>query len=186
MLLAKRPMLRLADPMLRFHHAIVRPDRARFEARRTLEGWSGAVARFETRVLGPHLEDLAREWTRSFASPETLGGQAQCVGFTNVNDPGAGDRFEIDVVVKSADSRPGDPRPVLLAIGEAKGGTARVGIGEVRRLERLRGVLQRRAVTESTRLILFARSGFEPDVVAAARRRSDLVLVDLDRMYGGA
>lgn len=184
-LLAKRPILRLADPMLRFHHAVVRPDRARFEQRRTQEAWVGAAARFETQVLGPHFEDLAREWTRSFASPETIGGRPGRVGFTYVNDPAARDRFEIDVVADSADTRPGDGRPILLAIGEAKGGTAPIGIDAVRRLERLRKLLERRAIVEETRLVLFARSGFRPDVIAEGRRRSDLLLVDLERLYGG-
>ncbi len=184
-LLGKRPVLRMADPILRFIHAIVRPDRARFEARRTQEAWSEAAARFETLVIGPHFDELAREWTRSFASPQTLGGRARQVGFTNVNDPAARERFEIDVVA-ATDARPGDPRPVLLAIGEAKGGTTRVGIGELHRLERLRSLLERRAIVEGTRLILFARSSFEPAVVAEANRRSDLVLVDLDRLYGGS
>src|SRR5258706_3849883 len=98
-LLAKRPLVRVADTMLRFHHAITRPDLARFEARRTREAWTAATARFETQVLGPHFEHLAREWTARFAAPATLGGEPERIGFTQVNDPERRERFELDVVV---------------------------------------------------------------------------------------
>ncbi len=36
---SNRPLLRVADPLLRFHFAVLRPDLARFEARRTAEAW---------------------------------------------------------------------------------------------------------------------------------------------------
>lgn len=186
LLLAKRPLLRLADPILRFHHAIVRPDQARFQQRRTREAWDSAAARFDTQVLGPHFEELAREWTRRFASPETLGGRPRRVGFTSVNDPIGRERFEIDVVAESVERHPGDDRPVLLAIGEAKGGASRPGVGGLRRLERLRDLLATRAVVQETRLLLFSRSGFAPELVAEGRGRSDVVLIDLDRLYGGS
>lgn len=186
LLLAKRPLLRVADPMLRFHHAVVRPDRARFEERRTREAWDSATARFDAQVLGPHFEELAREWTRRFASSQTLGGRPKRVGFTSVNDPAARERFEIDVVAESAERRPGDDRPILLAIGEAKGGGARPGVGALRRLERLRSLLEPRAISDQTRLVVFSRSGFAPELVAEGRGRSDLVLVDLDRLYAGS
>lgn len=185
-LLGRRPLIRLDDPMLRFHHAIMRPDLARFEERRTHEAWGAAQARFEAQVLGPHFEELARTWTARFASAATLGGAPQRVGFTQVNDPVGRDRFELDVVAVSGERRPDESRPVLLAMGEAKGGAGRRGLADLARLDRLRALLSARAVTDSARLLLFARGGFDRDLVAAARERTDVELVDLDRLYSGS
>lgn len=181
-LLSKRPLLRIADTMLRFHHAVLRPELARFEARQTRDAWKAAAKRFEAQVLGPHFEQLARDWTARFASPETLGGVAHQVGFTAVNDPQAKRRFEVDVAVVGASS---GPKPTLLAIGEAKGGAGERGLDDLGRLESLRSLLGARAVTRSTRLLLFSRGGFSSELVQQAKRRDDVELVDLDRLYGG-
>ena len=182
-LLAKRPILRIADPMLRFHHAVIRSDRHRFAERRAAEAWSYARSRFESGVLGPHFEDLCREWVRRFASPSTLGGRAGRVGSTAVNDREARRRFEIDVAVTDAEAA--GERPTLLAIGEAKGGAAAVGEGELDRLERLRTVLAERADTGRTRLLLFGRAGFDRGLRRRVAGRADVVLVDLGRLYSG-
>jgi len=182
-LLEKRPLIRIADPMLRFHHAIIRPDLPRFEARRTREAWAAATQRFEAQVLGPHFEELARQWTLRFASPATLGGQPAQVGFTQVNDATRRERYEIDAVAVAPGRRGG--KPVLLAIGEAKGGAGRRGASDLARLEHLREILAARAATDTTRLLLFSRGGFTREVEAAAKRRADLELVDLDRLYTG-
>lgn len=183
-LLTRRPLLRVSDPILRFLYAVVRPDRARFEDRRTQEAWAAAGPRFESQVLGPHFEELCREWAAHFASGSTLGGAPRRVGFTHVNDADARTRFEVDVVVEGA-RHPRESRPVLLAIGEAKGGATRRRVTDLRRLERLREVLAPRAVVDDTRLLLFARGGFEAELAAEARRRHDVELIDLERLYGG-
>jgi AAA+ ATPase superfamily predicted ATPase len=182
-LLEKRPLIRIADPMLRFHHAIIRPDLPRFEARRTSEAWAAATQRFEAQVLGPHFEELARQWTLQFASSATLGGRPVHVGFTQVNDGPRRERYEVDVVAVAPERR--GNKPVLLAIGEAKGGMGRRGTSDLTRLEHLRDALAGRAATDATRLLLFSRGGFTRDVEANARRRSDLELVDLERLYTG-
>jgi len=77
-----------------------------------------------------------------------------------------------------------DPRHIL-AIGEAKGGEARRGIGDLRRLERLRVLLATRADAADARLLLFGRAGFAVDLVTAARDRKDVELIDLERLYAG-
>jgi len=73
----------------------------------------------------------------------------------------------------------------LLAIGEAKGSERPRGLEDLRRLERLRSALGTRADTGRTKILLFGRSGFDDDLVAERRRRQDLELVDLDRLYEG-
>ena len=50
---------------------------------------------------------------------------------------------------------------------------------------RLRGLLAARAEVGRARLLLFSRSGFDADVITHARRRGDVELVDLARLYDG-
>ena len=182
---ANRPLLRVADPLLRFHFAVLRPDIARFEARRTREAWADAGARFRAQVLGPHFEAMARRWAERYASQETLGGQPRRVGFAQVNDPAAKRQFELDIVVEAAGAG-SSGKPRLLAIGEAKSSDVPRTRADLARLDRLRGLLAMRADVGSTKLLLFGRAGFEPDLAAAAAARHDAELVDLVRLYEGS
>lgn len=95
-LVPNRPLWRIDDPLVRFQFAVVRPDAARFEARRTAEAWPAAAERFRAQVLGPHFEQMARDWTASFAAPATLGGVTRRVGFAHVNDRSA--RGDVELV----------------------------------------------------------------------------------------
>lgn len=183
---SRRPTLRITDAMLRFQHAVIRPDLHRFESRQTLAAWSDATARFESGVVGPAFEATARAWTSRYASAETLGGTASRVGSSVVNDSVGRSRMEIDVVALEARSDDDDRAdPALLLIGEAKNGSEPRGMADLHRLERARVLLAARARVERTRLAIFAAGGFTPDLQAEAARRSDVVLVDLDRLYAG-
>ncbi len=185
-LLSRRPTLRITDPMLRFQHAVVRPDLHRFESRLTERAWSDAEARFASGVVGPAFEDIARAWTSRYASAATLGGTAVRVGSTVVNDRLGRTRLEVDVVaVESRSGGGADEHPALLLVGEAKSGTQPRGIADLRRLERARDLLAARARVDRTRLAIFAAGGFGADLRDEASRRSDVVLVDLDRLYRG-
>lgn len=133
--------------------------------------------------LGADFESLARAWTGRYASARSLGGRPKRVGFVQVNDPVARQSFELDVVAEAQETMGG--KRVILAIGEAKGSDSQRSASDIARLERLRGLLASRADVSRTRLLLFARSGFQPDVIDLARRRRDVELVDLDRLYGG-
>ena len=101
-----------------------------------------------------------------------------------MNDVEERSRVELDVVAVSGNVNA--DRPHVLAVGEAKGGSAALALVDLRKLERGRTLLAARADTADARLLLFSRSGFDPDVVDAARRRPDIELVDLDRLYGGS
>lgn len=181
---ARRPLLRVADPLLRFFFAVVRPDLARFEARRTLEAWADAEPRFRSQILGTHVEAVARRWTERYARPETLGGRPARVGFSQVNDPDERRRFELDVVALAPRRGPAG-RPIVLAIGEAKGSDAPLDPAHLERLERLRARLAGRADVARTKLLLFGLAGFEPRLRRAARGRADVELIDLERLYEG-
>ena len=184
LLRANRPLLRVNEPVLRFHFAVIRPDLARFEARQTASAWSDAEPRFASAVVGPHFEAVARRWTARYASRETLGGVAKQVGFVQVNDRERKTAYEIDVAAEAGGQKDLG-RTRLLAIGEAKGSERPRGLEDLRRLERLRSALGTRADTGRTKILLFGRSGFDDDLVAERRRRQDLELVDLDRLYEG-
>lgn len=180
---SKRPLIRLEDPYLRFYFGVVRRDLARFESGLTREAWIDAKAAFSSQVLGPHFEQLARVWTRDFASVETLGGRPSRVGFTQLSDAASRSRVELDVV--AVIGNPSADRPRVLAVGEAKGGEGPRTIHDLRKLERAVQILGQRTDVSRAKLLLFSRSGFDDDVIRAARSRADLELVDLDRLYGG-
>ena len=161
-------------------------DLHRFESRQTAAAWSDAAARFQTGVAGPAFEAIARAWTSTYASPETLGGTAARVGTTVVNDSAGRSRLEIDVVAVQAPSPDeAGAEPTLLLIGEAKSGPDPRGMADLHRLQRARELLAGRARVERARLAIFAAGGFTADLQAEAARRSDVVLVDLERLYAG-
>lgn len=181
--LAKRPLLRIDDPYLRFYFAVVRPNIARFEALETAEVWSEVQSTFVSNVLGPHFEQLARVWTERFASPVTLGGRPSRVGFTQLNDALARSRVELDVVAIAGNLNA--KRPRVLAIGEAKGGAALSTVADLRKLERGRALLGERAEVSRAKLLLFSRAGFDRELTGIAATRRDVELVDLVRLYAG-
>lgn len=174
----RRPTWRVAEPIVRFHHVVTRPDLARFEERRAVEAWTHAQERFSAHVLGPHFEDLARRWTGRHASETTTGGRLTRVGSTQVNDPAGRSQFELDVVGLAE-------RGGIGLIGEAKFRTMPLGLDVLARLERIRELLTLRVPAEEAKLAVFSATGFRTDLVRAAARRDDVELVDLGRLYAG-
>ncbi|HUG86518.1 MAG TPA: helix-turn-helix domain-containing protein [Euzebya sp.] len=178
----RRPIYRVADPIVRFHHVITRPDLARFEDRRTAEAWQDALPRFSGQILGPHFEHLAREFIRRHASAAMLGGAVATVGPAVINDARARRTHELDVVVHGRAEDGGAP---LLAIGEAKHTSRQRGLADLRRLEHIRGLLEsagHRAASDA-RLLLFSAAGFDADLATEVGRRADAAMIDLDQMY---
>ena len=177
----RRPAYRIAEPIVRFQHVVNRRDLARFEERRATEAWADAQARFATHVLGPHFEDLARDWTIRYASEQTTGGRLARVGATQVNDPAGRSRAEVDVVGIRAGAS-----PKVGLLGEAKFRAEPAGLGVLAHLERARDLLAARvAVEDDVKLLVFSSSGFDPGLHTAAHGRGDVELVDLDRLYTG-
>lgn len=179
----RRPIYRLADPIVRFHHVITRADLARFEDRRFAEAWPEAQARFSTHVLGPHFEQLAREFTFRFASPATTGGAVARVGPAVINDQKARAQHELDVV---ATVRMRSGASEVVAIGEAKHTNRPRTVADLDRLARIRTLLtDRGSAPAATKLLLFSANGFDRKVTEAATKRDDVELIDLGRMYRG-
>lgn len=180
---SRRPIYRLADPIVRFHHVITRADLARFEDRRFSEAWAEAQPRFSTHVLGPHFEQLAREFTFKFASPETIGGAVADVRPAVINDQKARAQHELDVV---ATTRTRSGAKEVAAIGEAKHTNRLRTIADLDRLTSIRTLLTDRGQARATtKLLLFSATGFDRNLTALAEQRDDIELIDLDRMYNG-
>jgi hypothetical protein len=173
---ARRSIFRLAEPLLRAYETLIAPNESSIERRGARRVWSALRATASAQIYGPHFEHLAREWLATHASEETLGGLPSAVGPSIVSDPGAKSEREIDAVV-CAGTR-------VLALAEAKWTAQPVGLGLLPELEQKRSLLGARGA--QAKLVLFSSAGFEHRLRAHAKRRSDLELVDLDRLYGGS
>ncbi|MDP2958079.1 MAG: hypothetical protein Q8N53_16755 [Longimicrobiales bacterium] len=177
-----RPTYHPADSLIRFHYAVIRRHQGRL-ARHGADVagiWQHILPTFNSRVVGPCFEAMARHWAAHFAAVETLGGEPDHVGPTTVSLPG-GAEGELDVVVASDDADAASDRTVL-SMGEAKAGE-RLSPRHLNRLEAARTALGKRA--ENARILLFGAK-FTQGLTAEAARRSDVELIDLDRLYSGS
>jgi len=179
----RRPTWQIVEPIIRFHHAILRPAWGQLVRPGRAEAvWARARATFEAAILGPHFEELCRQWTLHFADSETLGGAVTEVGAGVVHDARARESHQIDVVALAGGE--GKGRAVWL-LGEAKWGRT-MDRDDLARLRRARELLADRGVVDVTRcrLACFSGAGFTRDL-RAVERAGEVVLVDLDRLYHG-
>lgn len=168
-----RPSWHIADPLLRFYSALLRP-RWELVERADARRLAGAlIDPWRSQVLGPHLEALSRDWVLTHADPGTVGGLALRASSGTVADATARVRHEVDTVVLGEHGR-------IIAIGEAKLRT--VGQDDRQRLIRIRDLLRGRdGHDHPIRLLLFSATGFSPGLDA-----DDTELVDLQRLYTGS
>jgi AAA+ ATPase superfamily predicted ATPase len=180
-----RSAYRVAEPLVTFYHAVMRPAWGDLERPGRASGvWSRSQSTFRSKVMGPHFEALCREWARWHAAPETYGGHPTRVAAGTVNDPGAKTGREVDVAVFGRDD---EGRETLLAIGEAKWNDT-MGLGHLQRLRHIRSLLTERGASgaASARLLCFSGSGFTDELSRLAEQDDGLQLVGLDRLYQGA
>lgn len=178
----RRPVYRIAEPVLRLHQLIIAPNEADLVGHAAARVWADNADTVQSKIYGPHFEELARQWCLWHAEPETLGDRPSLVQGATVACARHRESHELDVVVSR--KRPGH-RDVLLAIGEAKNTTRPVGDGELDRLEHLRELLPSDRVESPPRLLLFSRNGFTAELRRSTAGRRDVALVDLDRLYRG-
>ena len=174
------PRYELTDPVVGFLYSCVEPWRGLADDGRRAEAWTAAGPAWRAQVLGPHLERLARSWTTRFASAASLGGDAGIVGRAEIADPSGRITREVDVTVLRSGERPGSGAQVL-AIGEAK---LSADVDAVDHLDRCADLLEARRNGRPGRLLVFCETA-TASLRALVRRRTDLGLVDLDRLYGG-
>jgi uncharacterized protein len=186
LLLQRRPVLRLADPVVRLHQLVTAPRLAAFEERKAEPAWQAAGHTVSAQILGPTFEALARAWTARYAAADTLGGAIGEVGRTVVNDPAGKSQHELDVVALAEGERRLARNPELRVIGEAKASDRVRTLADLDRLQRIRGLLTARGVRAAdARLLLFGRSGFDDNLTRAAEGRRDVKLIDLERLWRG-
>lgn len=182
----RRPVWRIAEPLIAFYHAVVRPVFGQLEARgQAARTWSGRRATFASQVVGPNFEEICRTWTSMYASAETLGtDDLGEVGHGAVHDHEQRAAMQFDVVALGpADGR----RRRLVALGEAKWGI-QLGLEHLDRLRRGMHLVERtnNLDVSSTRSLLFSAIGFTDELRAVAASDPNVVLVDLGRLYEGA
>lgn len=179
-----RSFYRIAEPLVTFYHAVMRPAWGDLERPgRGAAVWERARTTFRSKVMGPHFETICREWARWHAAADTFGGTASRVASGVVNDVDAKQTHEVDVAVFGRDT---SDRETLLAIGEAKWNDP-IGVSQLRRLEHIRALVRARenAQADDTRLLLFSGVGFSDELRQVAAKDPTVQLVDLERLYHG-
>lgn len=178
-----RSAYRIAEPLVTFYHAVMRPAWGDLERPgRAPDVWRRTQSTFRSKVVGPHFEQVCREWARWHAAPDTQGGHVTRVAGGTVNDPAARTSHEVDVAVHG-ESQEG--RQMLLAIGEAKWSEV-MGAGHLERLRHVRSLLIRSGTaTEATRLHCFSGTGFTDELNHLAQNDPTIQLIDLARLYHG-
>jgi uncharacterized protein len=185
LLLDRRPVVTVADPMVRFHQLVIEPYLADLEAGRAREVWNEAAHTVESKIFGPHFEALAAEWVARYGAAEAglaVGPVGQTVVACREHRTG----HEIDVLALARGSRPRTPGAPVAFIGEAKHRDRRPGLAELRRLHHLRDLLTAAGhdATDAT-FGLFGASGFTDELTAeAAASRGEILLTDLGMLYG--
>ncbi len=180
-----RTNFRIAEPLLAFYHAVMRPIWSDLEHTRDATGlWQRSQRsqrRFVGNVLGPHFEHICRHWTRHLAPAERFGDYPNRVGAGTVNDPANKASHELDVVAFGLDD---DNRTPLIAIGEAKWGET-MSVGHLARLRRIRALLvgQGRLGAQTAKLTCYSGAGFSAELRRLAEEDTDIILVGLDDLY---
>jgi uncharacterized protein len=169
----------VAEPLVNFYEAVMRPEWFRLEAGLAQAVWRDQRAAFLTRVLGPHFESLCRSFAQS-SGADLFGVPVGEVGSGTVNDPGSKSQIEVDVAV-FAPAAPGESRRVV-SLGEVKWGEV-MGLRHVERLRRARDLLALTLDTTECVLACYSAAGFHPELRAAAQEDSRLVLITLQDIY---
>lgn len=98
----RHPVITLADPVIRFNQLITLPQAAAVEQGFAEEVWRQAAPTFNSKILGPHFEDLARDFTRRYAHTLLPAGLPGPLGTTEVADQAARTKHEVDVIALAA------------------------------------------------------------------------------------
>lgn len=172
----RRPVITVADQIVRFHNLVTVPQNDLVETGHADEAWQAARPTFQSRILGPQFEECARDWVRWHGSSEA-GLRVGTVATGVVNDRTGNTKHEVDVISLSG--------PAVTMLGEAKATISPVGLAELHRLDHVRTVLAEHGREVAGAIsALFALQGFRPDLVQVARERGDVLLVDLPALLG--
>lgn len=174
---------RIGDGFLRFWFRFVFPFQEDLRSGLSAEDhYSGEIKPALNDHVAPVFESLCREWTR-----RNRGTQASRVGswwgpaLHELRRSGVRSEEEIDVV--------GMQRGRVTLIGECKWTSALTKVDVLRDLDdyKLPALRQSSAKLSAggPAILIFSRTGFNDNLVAAAQRRSELRLVGVDELVGG-
>jgi len=173
---------RIAEPLINFYEAVMRPSWARLESGQARDVWAQAEPRFAAQVAGPHFEAICREFMRG-PGRSLVGGHPGRVGSGVVADHAGRQQIEIDIAV--AEDGSGGSKASVAMLGEAKWGTA-MGLPHLERLLRARGLLADRG-TDVSQCVLacFSTAGFS-EALRAEADRGGVLLLGLAYLYQGS
>jgi uncharacterized protein len=175
-----RSVYRIAEPLITFYQAVMRPRWAVLELGRAATVWPQATQTFLAQVAGPRFEQICRDW--ALLADGVFAEQPAEVGSGVITDSENRTQIEIDVAVLSP-ALPSQPHRVL-SVGEAKWGRA-MGMRDLNRLARARDLLTRQGLDASAALLAcYSGAGFDTDLRETAAERDDVLLVDPARLYG--
>lgn len=178
LLQTKKSTITLSDPIIRLDRLITAPRIGQLELGRVQQVWRTAAPTFRSQILGPHFEEIAREWVHRFA-PDELNHPAGFgeIGYGTVHDHAGRAKHEIDVL--------GVDGQRITVMGEAKAHLGQRGLSDLERLDGIKHLLEQlgRDVSETV-MVVFSSHGFTKDLAQTAQKRSDVELVDLPRLYG--
>ncbi|MFJ9863852.1 ATP-binding protein [Streptomyces sp. NPDC101165] len=174
--------LRVAEPLLAFEHAAVRPHRSALAQQDPVTVWKHARPGFDSMVARSHFAQICRDWALHFSDPDAFGGRPRSAAHGSVANAAHPDGPDVaaEVVVRG---HGGVRNGTLLSVGLARWDEV-MDVDQVERLHRLLGLLSDRGedVTH-TRPACYSGAGFSP-ALRAAEAQGQVVLVDLDRLYG--
>lgn len=174
-----RAQYRIAEPLIAFYEAIMRPRWGDLEEGLGSVVWADSRQRFSSAVVGPHFESVCRDFAAT-RGRELFGRPVGRVAAGAVTDPAGRGQIEIDVAVLGP-AVPGERRSVI-SLGEAKWGDI-MGTRHLARLQRARDLLEGSGYdTSNAVLACYARAGFDAELRAAAD--PGVLLADLDVIYG--
>lgn len=171
-----KPLYRIAEPLITFYQAVIRPAWTQLELGHAEDAWRDRRASFHAQVVGPHFETLCREFTLR-ADQRTFGGLVGEVSAGTVARS-----IQLDIVAL-APAAPNEKRR-LLSLGECKWGEV-MNLGHLDRLSDARDLIHMKGYdTRDTVLACYSGAGFEESLRAEARKDPRVLLVDLDMLYG--
>jgi hypothetical protein len=174
-----RSTYQIAEPLISFYQAVMRPRWAVLELGHAQRVWPQGKQAFLSQVVGPRFEQICRDW--ALLADDVFDEPPAEVGSGVVTDPANRTQLEIDVGVFGA-AAPGERRRVL-SLGEAKWGRI-MGMRDLNRLVRARDLLAERGFdTAVAKLACFSGSGFDDDLRESTADRADVLLIDPDLLY---
>jgi uncharacterized protein len=174
---ARYSSMQLTEPIIRTHRVVIAPSRRRLAQGRAAAVWADAQPVVAKLIYGSHMEWVANDWIMRTEPIDVVG--------VHPTDSGPGvlrfdkSAHQIDIVTTAPDR---NNRPCIHAIGEVKADGRPMDIDQLHRLDLITARLGERAAVD-LRLVLVGRRGFTAELTREARKRGEVHLIDLDRIY---